>query len=109
MAEPKTGREESGSAAVSLFTDEVYGDSMVVPTDEDMTVRDLGELVSDRIVSNGKTTLPDPADRPAKGEREELGTVYWDENGIPTRLVRENDVITFTESGGIDGVEEQSD
>jgi len=108
MTESNTGREEVGNARVSLFIDEVHGDAMVVPADDDVSVFDLGDLVSDRIESNGKVTLPDPDDRPEKGEREPLGTVYWDERGIPTRLVRENDVVTFTESGGFDELRERS-
>lgn len=104
-----TERTEVGSADVSLFTepnhyDEDYLSHIVVPTDDDVDVFDLGDLVADRIEANGKATFPD--DRPAEGERQPLGTVYWDERGIPTRLVRDDDVVLFTEDGGVDDVRE---
>ncbi len=105
----ETGREEVGHARVSLFIEEVHGDTIIVPTDDDVSTYDLGELVSDRIISNGKVTLPSPEDRPAKGGREELGVVYWDDRGIPTRLIRDDDVITFTENGAFDEIRERCD
>lgn len=100
-------RTEEDHARVSVFVEAnetEYAHPMVVPTDDDVSVFDLGDLVTDRIEANGKVTLPD--DLPDEGDRDELGTVYWDERGIPTRLVRDDDVVYFTEDGGFDRIEE---
>lgn len=104
MEDTNTADAEN-SARVSIFVEDTEaGYPMVVPTDDDVSVFDLGELVTDRIEGNGRVTLPD--DLPEAGEREFLGTVYWNERGIPTRLEREDDVVHFTESGGFDRIEE---
>lgn len=100
-------RTEIDQADVSLFRDETPIGSylMVVPTDDGVGVDDLGDLVADRIEANGKVTFPDDVDLDGF-ERTPLGTVYWDENGIPTRLVRDDDVVVhFTDTGGVDRVE----
>ena len=98
------GRTEIESAAVDLFmADDDY--PMVVPRDDDVRPGDLGRLVADRIEANGAVTLPDPSDRPDAKERQPLGTVFWDLNGIPTRLdLDDGGVVHFTESGGVDRV-----
>lgn len=103
-------RTEIESADVDLFTepnhyDEDYFSRIVVPTEDDVSVFDLGDLVADRIEANGGKTFP--ADLPDEGERTFLGTVYWDERGIPTRLVREDDVVFFNANGGFDRIEER--
>jgi hypothetical protein len=80
---------------------------MVVPADDDVSTFDLGDLVADRIEANGKVTLPD--DDVAPGDRVDLGVVYWDERGIPTRLVRDDDTVVFTDNGGVYSVEPHAD
>lgn len=97
-------RNEVGSADLDVIVDGEDDYPMAVPAEDDVTVFDLGDLVLDRVEANGRVTMPDEA--PARGERESLGTVHWDANGIPTRLVREDDVVYFTEGGGFDRLEE---
>lgn len=98
-------RTEVDHARVSVFKEDApHGYPMVVPTDDGVSVFDLGDLVSDRIEANGRVTLPDDVEA---GERRELGVVYWDSRGIPTRLVRDDDVVHFTPDGGFDRVEDR--
>lgn len=104
-------RTEVDHARVSLFTEPSHYDdepayTMVVPTDDDVSVFDLGDLVSDRIEANGRVTMPADT-HPEEGERRDLGVVYWDSRGIPTRLVRDDDVVHFTPDGGVDRVEDR--
>lgn len=106
-----TNRETIDTAAVSLYAepdhyDEGWVNYMVVPTADDVSVFDLGDLVTDRIEANGKVTIPDTDDRPDEGETQDLGVVGWDSNGIPVWLRRTNgDVVHFTADGGFDRVE----
>lgn len=98
-------RNEVDSAEVKVYVEpphegEEFPHKMVLPVNRD--IMDMGELVSDRIEANGRVTLPDNL---ADGETRKLGTVYWDESGIPTRLVRGDDVVHFTENGGFDRIE----
>lgn len=92
-------RTEVNSAHVSVLVDD-SGYPMVVPTEDDVTVWDLGELVSDRIEANGRVTLPD--ELPERHEHAALGTVHWDSSGIPTRLeLDEGETVTFNANGGL--------
>ena len=107
MTEHKT-RTVAGKAHVSILVSEEAGDldgyAMVVPTEEDVDFRDLGDLVSDRIEANGRVTLPDSDQRPDPGEQTPLGFVTWDENGIPIRLERLDGSglsIEFNANGGV--------
>lgn len=100
-----TDRTEVDHARVSVFKEDApHGYPMVVPTGDDVSTFDLGDLVADRIEANGRVTMPDDVEA---GDRVELGVVYWDNDGIPTRLVREDDVVVFTEDGGFDRVVEE--
>jgi hypothetical protein len=97
-------RTEVDHAHVSLFTEPgEWGQTFVTPTSDDVSVFDLGELVTDRIESNSAETFEDLAPEP--GEKTPLGVVYWDSRGIPTRLVRDDDVVYFTPNGGFDRTE----
>lgn len=104
----ENGRTDVDSAKISIYTepnfhDELYLNRMVVPTDDDVSVFDLGDLVADRIEANGGVTFPD--DLPAEGERKPLGTVFWDQRGIPTTLLLEDGgAVLFTPDGGVDDV-----
>lgn len=96
-----TDRTEVDHAAVSVFVEDApHGYPMVVPTDDDVSTFDLGDLVADRIEANGRVTMPDVD----AGDRVELGVVYWGEDGIPTRLVRDEDVVVFTANGDVEEV-----
>jgi len=102
-----TDRTEVDHATVSAFkTDEPHAYTMVVPTDDAVSTFDLGDLVADRIEANGRVTMPDDVEA---GERVELGVVYWDKDGIPTRLVRDDDTVVFTDNCGVYSVEPNTD
>ena len=101
-------RTVAGKAHVSILVSEEVEDldgyAMVVPTDEDVDFRDLGDLVADRIEANGRVTLPDSDQRPDHGEQMYLGFVTWDSNGIPIRLERLDDSgisVEFNANGGV--------
>lgn len=103
-------RETVGQAELAILIEEYDSQgntqTLVVPADSDLGVMGLPELVYDRIEANGRVTLPDLSDRPQPGDRQYLGSVEWDSNGIPITLELPDKTVYFTDSGGVDYVEE---
>jgi hypothetical protein len=96
----KPSRTEVGSAHISLFVeDRPDAYPMVVPTDTDVTADAIGELVADRLEATG--LLTDSDNIPEPGQRKELGTVYWDDNGIPIRLEFDTGETLFFDRDGV--------
>lgn len=96
-------REEVSNAKVVLFNEPHNNYPPIVLPDSETEINDLGDLVLDRIEANCKLIFPeDDSKLPDKGEKKPLGEVWWDKNGIPTRIIIDEQVmIYFTESGTI--------
>ena len=91
-------RDEVGSARVELFLDEGGVNDVDVPmvAFPDHDYDEVGDFVADRIESSG---IISRVDRPEKGDRTDLGVVWWDERGMPTRLEGEEVNVQFDETG----------
>ncbi|RLM94385.1 hypothetical protein D3D01_16105 [Haloarcula sp. Atlit-7R] len=72
---------------------------MIVPTENDVNASAIGELVADRLEAT--SLLTDSDNIPEPGERKGLGTVHWDDNGIPVRLEFDTGETLFFDRDGV--------
>lgn len=91
-------RDEVDSARVELFLDEGGADEGPIPmvASPDSDYREVRDFVADGIESSEIISL---VDGPERGDRTGLGTVWWDERGMSTRLERAEVKVQFDESG----------
>ncbi|WP_276253584.1 hypothetical protein [Halomontanus rarus] len=98
MTQNDNHRVEVGSAKVAFFLDEGGVDEDPIPLvmfpEDDYA--DVGDFVADRIESSG---IISRVDTPDKGDKTDIGTVWWDKDGKPTRLEGDEFSVQFDRSG----------